>query len=146
MSFDDEFIDPEVYEEVYIPKNCAICMRKISSIAKEFAFYVDSSEVCLCKRCFRRTYADWVKKPPIQRPNGWWKKIVDPRLKGSGRIKRMFSAPIMRNGPCDNCGKEEFLYLIRFPTEKHTLFGINKYENRYFCKSCMTSFMEYLQS
>lgn len=154
MDVDDEIIN----EVVDNPHYCSKCSRRIFSLMTEYILYMDSyfappnndfqrnGDVCLCKKCFRRTRADWMQNPPIQRPDGWWKKIVDPQLKGWTKMKKKLFAPIKCDGPCDNCGKREHLYKVEFPTGRKGLFGIDKHEKRYFCEECMQTLSQYLVS
>lgn len=140
MDTNDEIYDEEIIEE---SRYCAKCSKRIFSFMADYMLYMDTyfprpyrgfqceGVIWLCKKCFRRMQADWIRKPPIQRADKkWGKKIFAP----------------MREGMCDNCEKEDVLYMVEFPTGKKNLLGLDKHEKRFFCKTCMANLTEYLSS
>lgn len=148
-------IDDEVVEN---PRYCTKCSKRIFPFMTDYTLYMDSKfaprnsdfqrdgNVYLCKKCFQCTQIHWMQRPPISRPNGWWKRNVDPRLKGWTRVKEKLFTPIMDEGPCDNCEKEKSLYKVEFPTGRKGAFGIDKKEKRYFCEECIRKLSKFLSS
>lgn len=97
--------------------------------------YYRSGQVTICPQCTKKIRKAWLS-PPVQRPPGWWKRIVDPNLKWWAKLKGHIFAPIMDIGPCDRCRQEEKLYRIRFPT----CHDFGKDDIRYLCEECMSAF------
>lgn len=141
MSIDDEIYDGYVDDIEEDPIYCSKCSKRIFSLMAHYTIHMDTycllsicnfrcdGTVYLCKKCFRRTKSDWIRKPPIQRPKEWRKILFAPT----------------RAGNCDNCAKEEILYMVEFPNGKNFL-GLDKHEKRFFCKNCMAALAVYLKS